>query len=465
MPRMRKPRLEPAALLLTLLVLHGGAAAAADPDPTLVAQGKYLALAGDCIACHTAPGGAPMAGGLPLASPLGPIISTNITPSRTAGIGNYTLAQFSAALRRGVRADGAHLYPAMPYPAYALVGDADTRALYAYFMLGVAPVDAAPAQRTALSFPFSVRQSLALWNSLYLDTRPFAADPAKGDEVNRGAYLVRGLGHCGACHTPRNGLMAEQSGAALAGAALGAWYAPNISADRNSGIGGWSVDELVNYMKSGHAAGKAHAAGPMVEAIDNSLAHLEPADLRAMAVYLKQTPAVHDAADTRPSYAWGAASNQLDSIRGVAWPAERNSLSGAQLYDAHCATCHHASGEGSLRGDLPPLFHASSVGRRNTNNLVMVMLEGIARGPGGREVVMPAFGKVLSDEQAATLGTYVVQRYGNPAAAVTAAQVAELRAGGPRSSLAGVVFGVIVALIVVLVLLALLIARRRRPRT
>jgi len=247
-----------------------------------------------------------------------------------------------------VRADGAYLYPAMPYTSYALVSDADTRALYAYFMLGVAPVHTRPTQHTALPFPFNIRGSMALWNATFLETKPFAAEPAKGADVNRGAYLVRGLGHCGACHTPRNRLMAERSGAALSGAALGPWYAPNITADPNSGVGGWNVDELAAYMKTGHAAGKAHAAGPMIEAIDNSLAWLTPADLHAMAVYLKQTPAVHEAADTRPSYAWGAPGNDLDSIRGVAWPADRSRLSGAQLYDAHCATCHHANGEGSI---------------------------------------------------------------------------------------------------------------------
>ncbi|MGJ7918527.1 c-type cytochrome [Massilia sp. LXY-6] len=468
---IRMPGLEPAALplalLLTLLLalLAAGPALAADPDPALVEQGKYLALAGDCIACHTAPGGKPMAGGLPLASPLGVIVSTNITPSRSAGIGNYTLAQFSDALRRGVRADGARLYPAMPYTAYALVSDADTRALYAYFMLGVAPVDTRPAQHTALPFPFNIRGSMALWNAMFLDTKPFAADPAKSADINRGAYLVRGLGHCGACHTPRNSLMAESSGAALSGAALGPWYAPNITADPNSGVGGWSVDELAAYMKSGHAAGKAHAAGPMVEAIDNSLAWLTPADLRAMAVYLKQTPAVHDAADTRPPYAWGAPGNELDSIRGVAWPADRSKLTGAQLYDAHCASCHHASGEGSIGGGLPSLFHASSVGRSNTNNLVMIMLDGISRGSTSHEVVMPAFGKVLSDQQAATLGSYVAHLYGNPAATVTVAQVAKLRAGGQESPLVGMVRGALLLVVIVLVVLVAWIVMRRRPRT
>jgi mono/diheme cytochrome c family protein len=390
------------AATLLLAMLLAGEAAAVDPDPALVRRGEYLARAGDCVACHTAPGGRPMAGGLALPTPLGQIVATNITPSHSHGIGNYTLAQFSGALRRGVRADGARLYPAMPYTAYALVTDDDTRALYAYFMLAVAAVDAAPALRTELPFPFNIRLSMAAWNLLFLDSRPFVADPTKSADVNRGAYLARGLAHWG----------------------------PAIR----------------------------HA-----EAVDNSLAYLDEADLRAIALYLKQVPPQRDGADTRPVYAWGGPSDELNSIRGVAWPADRNRLTGPQLYDAHCASCHHARAQGSAGGGLPPLFHTTTLGRSNTSNLVMVMLDGIARRADASDVLMPGFRKVLSDQQVATLGTYLSHRYGNPAGTVTAAQVAALRAGGEPSSLAAVVR---VAMVVgaALVLLALFIIARRRPR-
>lgn len=449
------------------------AAAAATPEAAtpsaapagtseLVQRGKYLATAGDCVACHTAPGGKPMAGGLALPTPIGAIVATNITPSTTHGIGHYTEAQFIAALRKGVRADGQHLYPAMPYTAYALVSDEDAQALYVYFMQGVAPVDAAPAQATALPFPFNIRLSMAVWNLLFLDNKPFAVDASQSAEWNRGAYLARGLAHCSTCHTPRNLLMAEDPQRRLGGGEAGTWFAPNITSDATSGIGGWSEPEIVAYLRFGQVSHKAQAAGPMAEAVDHSLRHLTEPDLKAIAVYLKTVPALHSAADTRPAYEWGAAGNDLRSVRGAAWLQNRDQLSGAQLYDAHCATCHQASGQGSFDGSLPPLFHNTTVGRSNTNNLVMVLLDGIERTAVQPEVKMQGFRQVMSDVQIATLASYLTQQYGNPAVKVTPAQVQTLRAGGAPSHLvwlarAGLLVGV-------LVLLALLVwGLRRRP--
>lgn len=449
-------------LAALLLALHGPAAAqaAANADPTLLQRGQYLATAGDCVACHTAPGGKAMAGGLSLPTPLGAIVATNITPSKTHGIGNYTLAQFTDALRKGVRADGQHLYPAMPYTSYALVTDDDARAMYAYFMQSVAPVDTAPPA-TSLPFPFNIRLSMAAWNLLFLDSKPFVADAGKSAEWNRGAYLARGLAHCSTCHSPRNLMMAEDFSRNLGGGDVGPWHAPNITSDSNSGIGGWSEQELVSYMRQGYAANKAQASGPMAEAIDHSLRHLNEADLRAMAVYLKTVPAQRDAADTQPVYAWGKASDDLNSIRGVALPKDLNDMTGAQLYDAHCATCHQARGQGSFDGGLPPLFHNTALGRSNTNNLVMVMLEGIQRQADTTEIRMPAFAKTLSDRQIATLGTYLVERYGNPQARVSADQVKNLRAGGGSSNLVWMArLGMLAA--VVLVVAALFAFRRRK---
>ncbi len=245
---------------MCLLMLAGlrPAAAQGQGDATLIKRSEYLAIAGDCAACHTAPGGRPMAGGLPLPTPVGNIISTNITPSRSHGIGSYTPQQFTDALRRGVRADGQHLYPAMPYTAYAKVTDEDARALYAYFMGAVAPVDESP-QPTRLPFPFDIRLSMAAGNWLFLDDRRFTSDPAQSAEWNRGAYLVSGLAHCSTCHTPRNLLMAEIRSLDLGGGSVGPWQAPNITSDANSGIGGWSVRDLVSYLRDGHAANKAQA--------------------------------------------------------------------------------------------------------------------------------------------------------------------------------------------------------------
>jgi mono/diheme cytochrome c family protein len=457
-----RKRLRPVLLALGL-GLAGTAMAQTAADVELVKRGEYLATAGDCIACHSTGSGQPMAGGLAVSTPLGDIVSTNITPSKSHGIGNYTLAQFSDALRKGVRADGQRLYPAMPYTSYAKVSDADTAALYAYFMHGVKAVDAAPAKHTELPFPFSVRLSMAGWNLLFLDNKPFAEDHGKSVEWNRGAYLVNGLAHCSTCHTPRNALMAEDLSKPLAGASLGTWYAPNITADANSGLGGWSSKDLVDYLRTGHISGKAQAAGPMAEAIDHSLRHLSQADLQAIALYVKSTPAAHDAADTTPVFARGAAANGMVNTRGDVLPRDASQWSGAQLFDAHCATCHQAKGEGSFDGGLPPLFHNTAVGRSNTDNMVMVMLEGVRREGVGMETRMPACKKVLSDRQIATLGNYLTATYGNPDAKVSPAQVLALRAGGAASPLVTLArAGMAVA---VIVLLGLIFWWRQRRKT
>lgn len=448
------------AAVLALSSLHAVAAVGADAD--MIKRGQYLATAGDCIACHSTPHGKPMAGGLALPTPIGDIIATNITPSKTHGIGNYTLEQFSNALRKGVRADGQRLYPAMPYTSYALVSDDDTKAMYAYFMNGVQAVDATPAQSTSLPFPFNIRLSMAAWNVLFLDSKPFVTDSSKSVEWNRGAYLTRGLTHCSTCHTPRNMMMAENLARELAGGDVGVWHAPNITADANSGIGGWSEQELVDYMQHGRTTDKGQASGPMAEAIDHSLRHLTKEDLRAIAVYIKSVRAVHDAADSRPVYAWGSAKNELNNIRGVPLPKDLNQMTGPQLYDAHCATCHQASAQGSFDGDLPPLFHNTALGRSNSNNLVMVMLDGIQRQAGTEETLMPGFRHSLSDQQIATLGTYLIGAYGNPASKVTVDQVKTLRAGGGASNLAQAGMAVVLLLIIAAILLFM---RRKRRQT
>jgi mono/diheme cytochrome c family protein len=450
-----------------LVASAGFAVAAHAAEEDLVKRGEYLARAGDCIACHSAPQGKPFAGGLSIATPLGSIVSTNITPSKTHGIGNYSLDQFSAALRRGVRADGQHLYPAMPYTSYAQVSDDDVNALYTYFMQGVAPVDTSPPA-TALPFPFNVRLSVAPWDMLFLDRKPFAPDSSKSVEWNRGAYLVRGLAHCSTCHTPRNVLMAEKTSLSLGGSVVGTWYAPNISSDPTSGIGSWSEAEIAGYLKTGHVIGRAQAAGPMAEAVDNSFQHLKDDDLRAMAVYLKTTPPIHKAGDQQPAYAWGSPKAGFEDIRGEPLPEDANRMSGPQLYDAYCASCHQARGEGVGQGidgaaGLPSLFHNSALGHTNTNNLVMVMLEGVHRQASAPDTLMPAFGHLLSDQQIATLGNYLLKQYGNPDASVTMEQVKNLRSGGDKPVLVTIVrVGMIVGALVVIGIFAFLMLARRR---
>lgn len=238
-----------------LALLGAQAASASNDDPAasgddVMARGAYLATASDCTACHTAPNGKSMAGGLAIASPVGDIIASNITPSRSDGIGNYSEQDFARALRKGVRADGANLYPAMPYTAYAHLSDEDIHALYVYFMNGVAPVDA-PAGKTSLPFPMNLRVSMKLWNLLFLDDSIIEPDPDRSEAWNRGRYLVEGPAHCSTCHTPRGVLMQEKSDQWLAGARVGPWYAPNITPDVTSGIGSWSQQDLVTYLKTG----------------------------------------------------------------------------------------------------------------------------------------------------------------------------------------------------------------------
>ncbi|MGB6007645.1 c-type cytochrome [Castellaniella sp.] len=451
---------------LALCASPGARAAADTADTQLIQQGKYLATAGDCMACHTAHGGRPFAGGLAVATPLGDIFSTNITPSKTAGIGNYTLEQFTRALRQGVRADGKHLYPAMPYTSYARVSDADIQAMYAYFMHGVEPVDT-PAPKTALPFPFDIRLAMAGWNLLFLDDTPYTPQPDKGELWNRGAYLAQGLAHCSACHTPRNTFMAEDLSRRLGGAYIGPWYAPNITSDPNSGIGGWSDQDIIDYLRTGHT-GKAQASGPMMEAIDFSLRHLRPDDLKAIAVYLKSVPAVHDAADTKPVFAWGGPSDQLNTVRGQPWPSDPGQMTGAQLYDAHCASCHQAQAQGSFEGGLPALFHNTATGRMQTNNLVLTILDGVHLPAQGDGVIMPGFRNAMNDAQVTTLSNYLIQAYGNPAGKVTVEQVADLRSGaaaGPDSGARLVLaarIGMGVAGLIILLILYLVFRPRRR---
>ena len=440
------------------------AAPAVAANTAQIEQGRYLATAGDCIACHTAPGGKPMAGGLALSSPLGAIYSTNVTPSKTHGIGNYTLEQFTAALRHGKRADGANLYPAMPYTAYAKTTDEDIAAMYAYFMQGVEAVEAAPAHTTALPFPFNIRTSMGVWNAMFHDATPYKADTSQTPEWNRGAYLSQGLAHCTTCHTPRTSLMAEDSKRSLGGGEVGGWYAPNITSDAQSGIGNWTVEDLVLYMSGQPVPGKGPAAGPMAEAIDHSLKHLTPEDLKAIAVYVKSVPAVATPGVKQGADSFGQATDDLDSIRGTALPEDYNAMTGAQIYDGYCASCHQAQGQGSDDDGLPALFHNTSLGHANTNNLVNVVLHGIHRV--GTDSVMPGFAHELSDQQVTTLSNYLLASYGNPEAKVTQQQVAQLRdpatAGADNTLLNLARVGMAVGVIVVLALVGWFFSRRRK---
>jgi mono/diheme cytochrome c family protein len=443
----------------------------------LVEQGKYLATASDCVACHTTKGGKPMAGGLNISSPVGTIVSTNITPSKQFGIGSYTEQQFADAVRRGIRPDGANLYPAMPYTSYNLLTDADIHALYAYFMQDVAPVEQ-PTAETDLPFPMNIRFSLKIWNILFLNSKPLTDDPKQSAEWNRGRYLSEGAAHCSTCHTPRGMQMQELADRPLSGAQVGPWFAPDITSDKANGIGSWTRDELATYLKTGRVEGKAQAAGSMAEAITHSFHHMKDADLQAISTYIKSVPASgvktdHAATETR--FDQGKAANELAHFRGDGFDAGMSGKSaGAQIFSANCSSCHGYDGQGTSDGYYPSIFNNSATAGDNPNNLLATILYGVERETDDGHVFMPPFGDQpnavtsLNNDEIASLANYVLKSYGNSSLTVLPQDVQVIRDGGPTSSLVlfarlGLGAGATGAAIV-LVGLLLLYARKRRQR-
>ncbi|MCP1641605.1 mono/diheme cytochrome c family protein [Pseudomonas citronellolis] len=422
-----------ARLLAALLLLPclAQAAPALDPaPPELLQRGEYLARAGDCAACHTAPGGQPFAGGLPLTTPLGAVYSSNITPDPRTGIGSYSYEDFARALREGVARGGLHLYPAMPYTAYAKIGDADMQALYAYFLRGGVEAVAQANRDSDIPWPLNMRWPLAVWNALFHDDRPFQPNPKQSAAWNRGAYLVQGLAHCGTCHTPR-GLafqekaLDEKGSGYLAGAALGGWYAYNITSDTHAGIGGWSDAELAQYLRSGRLPGKAQAAGPMAEAVEHSFQYLRPDDLQAIANYLRSVRAVEDG-KRKPRFAWGGPADDVVTLRGEDFDAQTRD-DGARLFLGNCASCHGWNGQGTQDAYYPMLSRNTTVGAQQPDNLVQVVLTGVHRESAGQKVFMPGFAGALDDQQIATLVNYLTAQFGNPAVKVDSARVAAIR--------------------------------------
>lgn len=438
----RRPALLAAAALAPLLP---GIARAQTDDRALIDRGAAVARAADCAACHTAPGGRPLAGGLPIRTPIGTIVSTNITPSRDGGIGAYSADQFARAVREGVRADGANLYPAMPYTAYSGMTDQDVRALYAYFHAAVAPVDVRPAT-TALPFPFNIRATMGAWNLLFLSHTRFTPDTAHDAQWNRGRYLADVLEHCGTCHTPRNLLMAEDDGRKYGGASLGAWYAPNITPSPG-GIGAWSADDLKSYLKTGHApAGNAQAGGEMLEAVDKSMSRLDDADIDAIVAYVRSLPPVSGRAVATPAHP----RDQADDPLFASHQTVSAQMDGDTLYQAFCASCHQDAGQGRDSRGLPPLSGNAVFHDPTADNLVMTILRGIQSERNG-EQAMPGFARTLNDDQIVRLTNALTARFGDPSVTTTTDRVAVLRQGGAPSPMiglarAGLVGGVVLAL-------------------
>jgi alcohol dehydrogenase (quinone), cytochrome c subunit len=355
---------------------------------------------------------------------LGNIYATNITPDPTTGIGGYSFEEFDRVMRTGVAKDGHRVYPAMPYPSYAKMSEQDMRALYDFIMNDVEPVNEPnlPAEIAGWKSP---RWPLAVWNALTVDFNPYTPNPAQSDAWNRGAYLVQGLGHCGACHTPRGLLLQEkavdESGSDfLSGALLDHWHASSLNGDVNSGLGRWTVEETAEFLGTGKNK-HGTAFGTMVEVVNNSTGHMSDADLLAMGEYLKSLPAVKERDATPWQYDDSATQQQV---------AMDFSTPGAQLYYEYCSNCHVNSG-GGYYPYQPALAGNPVVLERDPSSLINITLNGSLRvftGQGPDVNDMPYFRQLLSDQQVADVVTYIRNSWGNKAPAVTAAEVSALRA-------------------------------------
>jgi mono/diheme cytochrome c family protein len=360
-------------------------------DPARVTAGATLAVIGDCVVCHTAPGGRPFAGGRALRTPFGVLHASNITPDPETGIGAWSLAEFTRAMREGIARDGRHLYPALPYQHFTRITDQDMAALYAFVMTR-APVRAvSPAND--LTFPANIRGTLAGWNLLYLNEAPWRPDPSRDAEWNRGFYLVDTLGHCGACHTPRNGFGAERADQSLTGGEAEGWDAPSLRASSPAGTA-WTVDGLVQYLRTGFAAGHGAAAGPMT-AVTDALSVVPEADLRAIAVYVRSgLPADVPA---RPA---------------TTAPADPTLAAIQPIFAGACGGCHGADAPMTRLG-APQLSAAAAVNAPGPKNVIAVILRGIPWREGVSAPYMPGFSGALTDAQIADLTRYVRAVYGH----------------------------------------------------
>jgi len=395
---------------VALLPLIAAGDAAADPDNYVdVARGKALVAAGDCVACHTARGGAPFAGGLALQTPFGAIMTPNITPDNATGIGSWSADDLARAMHEGRRPGGNFLYPAFPYPYYTKVTRADVDAIYAYLHT-LEPVTNS-VDRNTLPVPFNIRLSMLGWNALFFKPGPFVADPNRSAEFNRGAYLVEGLGHCGACHSPFNAFGANKADRYLQGNQIDYWTAPNITNDMQSGLGKWSVDNVVEYLKTGQTA-TSLASGPMKDVIENSTSKMPDADLKAIAVYLKERGA-----------AGSPASAPLPA------PDQRMQVGEAIFVDT-CAACHTRAGSG-VEHLFPKLAGNVVTTQDDPASLIRIVIAGgraAATDARPTSPAMPSLGFRLNDEQVAAVVTYVRNSWGNAALPVSADTVRALRA-------------------------------------
>jgi len=395
------------AILAGLLLCSAVPAARAEPAAEAITRGEALATAGDCAGCHTADPAQPFAGGKRIETPFGVISTPNLTPDRETGIGAWGDDDFRRALREGIGPDGTRYYPAFPYPHFTKLTRDDILAIRSY-LASLAPLrnPVAPAQ---MRFPYSYRPLLRLWNFAFFRPGLFVPDQAKRTEWNRGGYLVEGLGHCGSCHTPKNLFGAERSDAPLAGSKIAGWFAPRLDGAARNGLKSWSVDDIVEYLASGRNA-RSHADGPMAEVVMNSTAKMSEADIRAIAIYLKDLPA----GPPEPK---------------VAAPPDASMIAGHTIYDRACIACHEADGSGAPR-IYPPLPGNALLQSDDPTSTLRVILDGAqtvttARAPNAGS--MPAYAHQLTDQQIADVATYIRNAWGNVAPVVTADQVKAAR--------------------------------------
>ncbi|MFO1406653.1 MAG: cytochrome c [Steroidobacteraceae bacterium] len=397
-----------AGLFFVLALSVGTAVAASTPATTQVERGRYLATAGDCISCHTGPGGKPFAGGGKLDTPFGYLLAPNITPDDETGIGRWSADDLYRAMHEGVNRHGQDLYPAMPYTSYTLVTREDSDAIYAYLRtLGPVKNDVDVNQ---LRFPFNQRWSMAFWRELYFTPGTFEPVAGQSAEWNRGAYLVEGLEHCSACHSPRNVMGATETKHEYTGAEIDGWFAPNLSSNLSTGLGEWSVGDIATYLKTGSRPGHTTTFGPMAEVVHNSTSHLTDADLNAMATYLKALP-------------------PESSLRAAKPAPSQWKTHAASLYMDHCSACHQSGGRG-MPGFFPPLAGNGAVIAPDPGNVLQAVLNGIPMQNG--YIAMPSFAEQLSNQQIADIANYVRTNWGNTAVPnATADEVAKLRAAMP----------------------------------
>jgi mono/diheme cytochrome c family protein len=381
----------------------------------LIERGAYLAKAADCMVCHTTRDGQEYAGGLAFKLPFGTLYSTNITPDKETGIGNYSDQDFLNAIHRGIREDGARLYPAMPFTSYTYMTDADALAIKAY-LFSLPPVHA-PDPENTLTFPFNQRWAMSFWSALFNPDTRFAPDSSKTPEWNRGAYLAEALAHCGECHTPRNLGFALNNREKFGGAITAGWRAYNISSDKTTGIGGWRDDDLISYLSTGHAAGHGSASGPMGEAVDHSFSQFTPEDIRAVVAYLRTVPPIASP-DLPATLAPPAPASHKD---GGGTPDPR----GKMVFEGACVSCHGWTGESPI-SPFATLTGTWAVNDPGATNVAQIVISGTERHSEGA-VSMPSFGDAYSDAEIAAVTNYVTARFGSKASNLTAQDVAELR--------------------------------------